>query len=315
MYVEYFTWKFVDYEETYIYNTLHTSLQDIDMDYLVATDIESILEIAGISMEKLAEELNVSRVTISNWVNHRTAISEANMAEFYRFAYRKGIRLNKIKEQFYREDMVGEDEVLLFHGAKAKIEGELRLDMNKRINDFGNGFYCGESLEQSAMFVSNQKDSSLYMLKFLPADLRSKRYMVDREWMLTVAFHRGKLEGFKDSNLVTQLKKSMEGIDYIVAPIADNRMFEIIDQFIDGEITDIQCQHCISATNLGLQYVFLTEKALSNITLLERCYLSDLEKEAYLTARHESFSINQDKVKLARKQYRNQGEYIEDILK
>ncbi|MBQ0071521.1 MAG: DUF3990 domain-containing protein [Spirochaetales bacterium] len=266
-------------------------------------------------MEKLAEELNVSRVTISNWVNHRTAISEANMAEFYRFAYRKGIRLNKIKEQFYREDMVGEDEVLLFHGAKAKIEGELRLDMNKRINDFGNGFYCGESLEQSAMFVSNQKDSSLYMLKFLPADLRSKRYMVDREWMLTVAFHRGKLEGFKDSNLVTQLKKSMEGIDYIVAPIADNRMFEIIDQFIDGEITDIQCQHCISATNLGLQYVFLTEKALSNITLLERCYLSDLEKEAYLTARHESFSINQDKVKLARKQYRNQGEYIEDILK
>ena len=88
------------------------------MDYLVTTDIESILEIAGISMEKLAVELNVSRVTISNWVNQRTTISETNMAELYRFAYRKGIRLNKIKEQFYREDMVGENEVLLFHGAK-----------------------------------------------------------------------------------------------------------------------------------------------------------------------------------------------------
>lgn len=285
------------------------------MDYLVTTDIESILEIAGISMEKLAAELNVSRVTISNWVNQRTTISETNMAELYRFAYRKGIRLNKIKEQFYREDMVRENEVLLFHGAKTRIEGELRIDMNKRINDFGNGFYCGESLEQSAAFVSNQKDSSLYMLKFQPADLRSKRYMVDREWMLTVAFYRGRLEEFKDSTVVTQLKKSMEGIDYIVAPIADNRMFEIIDQFIDGEITDIQCQHCLSATNLGMQYVFLTEKALSHITLLERCYLSDLEKEAYLTARHESFGINHDKVKLARKQYRNQGEYIEDILK
>lgn len=298
-----------------MYNTLHRSLKDIGMDYLVTTDIESILEIAGISMEKLAAELNVSRVTISNWVNQRTTISETNMAELYRFAYRKGIRLNKIKEQFYREDMVGENEVLLFHGAKTRIEGELRIDMNKRINDFGNGFYCGESLEQSAAFVSNQKDSSLYILKFQPADLRSKRYMVDREWMLTVAFHRGRLEEFKDSTVVTQLKKSMEGIDYIVAPIADNRMFEIIDQFIDGEITDIQCQHCLSATNLGMQYVFLTEKALSHITLLERCYLSVLEKEAYLTARHESFGINQDKVKLARKQYRNQGEYIEDILK
>lgn len=55
-------------------------------------------------------------------------------------------------------------------------------------------------------------------------------------------------------------------------------MFEIIDSFIDGEITDIQCQHCLSATNLGMQYVFVSEKALSQITLLERCYLTDLAK-------------------------------------
>ena len=33
--------------------------------------------------------------------------------------------------------------------------------------------------------------------------------------------------------------------------------FEIIDRFIDGEITDVQCQHCLSATNLGKQYVFI----------------------------------------------------------
>jgi len=31
-------------------------------------------------------------------------------------------------------------------------------------------------------------------------------------------------------------------------------MFEIIDSFIEGEITDVQCQHCLSATNLGKQY-------------------------------------------------------------
>lgn len=107
----------------------------------------------------------------------------------------------------------------------------------------------------------------------------------------------------------------MEGIDYIVAPIADNRMFEIIDSFIDGEITDVQCQHCLSATNLGNQYVFITQKAIDQITLLEKCYLSEQEKEFYLTSRLESFKMNLDKVKLVRKQYRNQGEYIEDILK
>ena len=92
-------------------------------------------------------------------------------------------------------------------------------------------------------------------------------------------------------------------------------MFEIIDSFIDGEITDVQCQHCLSATNLGNQYVFITQKAINQITLLEKCFLSEPEKDLYLTSRQENFKMNMDKVKLARKQYRNQGEYIEDILK
>lgn len=285
------------------------------MDFKVLQDIESVLEITELSMDNFAKELGVSRITVSNWINKKKDISDNNISEFYTYTYKKGIRLNKIKEQFYREDVVKGEELLLFHGAKTEIEGELSLAHNKKINDFGDGFYCGESLEQSAMFVSTYAKSSLYMLKFNPKGLKYKRFNVDREWMLTIAYHRGRLEEYKDSNIVKDIEKALNDVDYIVAPIADNRMFEIIDSFIDGEITDIQCQHCLSATNLGLQYVFVSDRALSNITLLEKCYLTDLEKEAYLNSRQESFKMNMDKVKLARKQYRNQGDYIEDILK
>lgn len=284
------------------------------MDFMVAQDIESVMEITDYTMENLADELGVSRITISNWVNNRNTMSEKHMDEFYSYTFRKGIRLNKIKEQFYREDMVRDGEVLLFHGAKTMIEGDLKINRNKRINDFGNGFYCGESLEQSAMFVATRRNSSLYMLKFDPENLKCKKFSVNREWMLTIAYYRGRLEEYRDTEIVKQLAKTTEGIDYIVAPIADNRMFEIIDSFIDGEITDIQCQHCLSATNLGMQYVFVSERALLHINLLERCYLTELEKDAYLNSRQESFKMNLDKVKLARRQYRNQGEYIEEIL-
>ena len=284
------------------------------MAFLLEQDIESVLEITGFTAEELAEELGVSRITISNWINNKNNISEKHMQEFYEYVFKKGIRLNKIKEQFYREDMVKDNEVLLFHGAKTKIEGNLRLDCNKRINDFGDGFYCGESLEQSAMFVATHKRSSLYMVKFDPSDLRGREFKVDREWMLTIAYYRGKLSEYADTKTVQQLITANKGVDYIIAPIADNRMFEIIDSFIDGEITDIQCQHCLSATNLGKQYVFISQKALDNVTILERCFLTDSEKESYLTARQENFKMNMDKVKLARKQYRNQGQYIEDIL-
>lgn len=284
------------------------------MDYQFIFDIESVLEITGYTVEELASEIGVSRITVSNWLHKKTSVSSKHMNEFYNYVYRKGIRLNQIKEQFYREDMLEGDELLLFHGAKTEIYGDLRLDQNKKINDFGNGFYCGESLEQSAMFVATHKNPSLYMLKFAPTGLNCKKFNVDRDWMLTIALYRERLEQYRESALIRSLENDVENADYIIAPIADNRMFEIIDSFIDGEITDVQCQHCLSATNLGMQYVFVSEKALSGITLLERCYLTDLEKEAYLHSRQESFRVNMDKVKLARRQYRNQGNYIEDIL-
>ncbi len=285
------------------------------MDYQVYQDLESILGILEISQEALASDLGVSRVTVNNWCSGKTGISDGNCKLLYEYAFRKGVRLNKIKEQFYIEDYVTEGEILLFHGSKTGIEGKIDLSHNKRINDFGNGFYCGENLEQSAMFVSAYPGSSLYMLKFDGKGLKQRVFHVDRDWMLMVAYFRRGLKEYQDSEVIKKLIKEIEGIDYIVAPITDNRMFEIIDNFVDGEITDIQCRHCLSATNLGNQYVFITQKAVNQITLLEKCYLCEPEKEFYLTSRQESFKMNMDKVKLARKQYRNQGEYIEDILK
>ena len=130
-----------------------------------------------------------------------------------------------------------------------------------------------------------------------------------------IAYYRGRLGKYADSETIKALVQEMQGIDYVVAPIADNRMFEIIDQFIDGEITDVQCKHCLSATNLGNQYVFISDKALNQIEILERCYLASSEKNFYLSSRQEGYEMNRDKVRVARKQYRNQGNYIEDIFK
>lgn len=285
------------------------------MSYQIRQDLETVIELTELSIKEFANELGVSRVSINNWLSQKKEISEKNISLFYEYTFNNGIRLNKIKEQFYVEDVVNNSNILLFHGAKTNIEGPLCLDYSKRNNDFGPGFYCGESLEQSAMFVASYPSSSLYMLKFNCSNLKGKEFNVNRDWMLMIAYFRGRLGEYANSDIIKSLVDEMNDIDYIVAPIADNRMFEIIDQFIDGEITDVQCQHCLSATNLGKQYVFISEKALKQIEILEHCFLANAEKEYYLNSRQESFEINRDKVKLARKQYRNQGNYIEDILK
>ena len=284
------------------------------MEFNFVQDLEIALELTGLSMEAFAEELGVSRMTVNNWLSGRKDVTEKNIASFYEYTFRKGIRLNLIKEQLYKEELVGPSEVLLFHGAKTKIEGKLRTDCGKKRNDFGPGFYCGESLEQSAMFVATYPASSLYMLKFCPEGLQGKEFGVSRDWMLLIAYFRERLRAYEDSEVIRTLTRTVEGVDYIVAPIADNRMFEIIDQFIDGEITDEQCRHCLSATNLGKQYVFVTDKALRQVELLERCFLTREEKEFYLFSRQAGYEMNRDKVKVARRQYRDVGKYIEELM-
>lgn len=280
----------------------------------MCTDIEIVLDLLGITATDLANNIGVTPTTISRWRKNEENVSVSNLNGFYNFAFNKGIRLNKIKEQLFKEDCPS-NSTILFHGAKTYIEGEISIEKSKSANDFGRGFYCGESLEQSAMFVASYPESSLYILEFDKSGLSHTQLNVDRDWMLLIAYFRNKLTDYSEHPIILNLLSKLEGVDYIVAPIADNRMFEIIDSFIEGEITDVQCQHCLSATNLGNQYVFVTNKALSQLKVLRHCYLAPAEKNYYLTSKQEESRIGNDKVKVARRQYRGQGEYIEEILK
>ena len=146
-------------------------------------------------------------------------------------------------------------------------------------------------------------------------NLKGKKYNVNQEWMMTIAYYRGALEEYENHPIIKKLIEKSCDCDYIIAPIADNRMFQIINSFIMGEITDEQCKHCLAATNLGYQYVFKSDKAIKSLKMLERCYISEKEKEYYKKMRNSDAKLGDDKVKLARIKYRGKGRYIDEILK
>ncbi|WP_165171031.1 DUF3990 domain-containing protein [Adlercreutzia sp. ZJ242] len=283
-------------------------------DYRVADDIRLVKELLGLSTEELAREINMGPATISRWLAGKSEPSARSLMSFYGFAFSKGLRLNAIKAQLHKELLEATGRIIVFHGAKSTIEGDLSVSRSRPNNDFGRGFYCGESLEQSAMFVAGYPLSSVYIAGFDPSGLRKRVFHVNQEWMLTIAWFRGRLASYADHQLVRSLRDNVGSVDYVVAPIADNRMFEIIDSFIDGEITDEQCQHCLSATNLGNQYVFLNDRALSQVHLEEHCFLADEEKLFYLDSRKSEAVVGSAKVKVAKRQFRGQGLYIEEIL-
>lgn len=283
------------------------------MEYNFAQDLKSIREILELTQSELAAQIGVEQVTISRNELGKTAPSVKLLERVYEFAFEKNIRLNRLKEMLWKENLK-KDHKLLFHGAKNIIEGPLNVHAGRSNNDFGQGFYAGESYEQAILFIAGFEKSSVYFMDFDDQDLKCKKYEVNQDWMMAIAYYRGALEEYKDHPIVKRLAAESRACDYVIAPIADNRMFQIINSFIYGEITDEQCKHCLAATNLGFQYVFISERAINHVNLIERCYISDNEKEYYKNIRSSDAKLGDDKVKLARVQYRGKGRYIDEIL-
>jgi len=61
---------------------------------------------------------------------------------------------------------------------------------------------------------------------------------------------RGLLGGYKPYPLIQKIVARIRSADVVKDSIADNRMFEIIDEFIDGEIADEQRKHRLAAMRL-----------------------------------------------------------------
>lgn len=283
------------------------------MDYQFKEDLISIREILELTQMELAHDLSVEQATISRSETGETRASSQLLERAYSYAFSKGIRLGRLKEMLWTEGL-DQGHKLLFHGAKGAIQGALSADRSRENNDFGKGFYTGESYGQAISFISAFDKSCVYMLDFDSDGLKPMHYEVATDWMLTIAYYRGALSEYADDLIVKELVARSEDCDYIIAPIADNRMFQIIDSFVNGEITEEQCRHCLAATNLGNQYVFRTERALRQVRLLERCYIAQNEREYYRRMRSDESRLGEDKVKLARRQYRGKGRYIDEIF-
>ena len=282
--------------------------------YELQDDIELVCELLGISVRTLSADLDISRMTLNRWVKNPEQATRSKLETFYAYAFNKGIHLGEIHAQLFEEETYARGLVPLFHGSKRGIVGELSTDCSRSDNDFGKGFYCGESFKQSALFVARYPESICYQVAFDVAGLRDKQFKVNNEWMLAIAFYRGKLAGYEGHPLLQAICCAVEQADYVVAPIADNRIFQIIDEFVEGEITDAQCEHSLSATHLGCQYVLRSDESLQHVKVMRPQYLCKPQKQLYLTQQKEQAKTGNDKSKAARRQYRGQGRYIEELL-
>ena len=282
----------------------------------VTREITILCDVLNLTEKELGIELGVTYESINNWKHNRKAIDDSNIEKLYSFAYSKDVKFNLIYEQLLIEEYSSNNTIVLFHGAKKKFSLPINIYENSKVrNDFGIGFYLGSSFEQAANYISYLDCNKVYAFKFDTKDLKIVRFDVNSDWMLAIAYYRGWIEEYENNTIIKQIVKSVEEADAIIAPIADNRMFDIISEFVEGTITDEQCKHALAATNLGYQYVLKSNKAIEQTKLLKEMYVCKKEKEHCTDERISLTNNGLQKVRMARIEYKNKGKYIEELFR
>lgn len=266
-----------------------------------------------ISSYDLSDELCFDVPNISNWLNGKYEPDKRSKEDIYEYAYKNGIRINKAHEEPFLNMAKRDGFTILYHGSKYGIDGDIDLKHSKSNNDFSNGFYLGETLNQSQLFVSEYKNSHIYAFALFTKGLKIVKYNTDLDWLLTIAFNRGRLKEYSNSKKLKEIIEKSKKADVIIAPIADNRMFDIINEFVEGMITDEACIYALAALDLGKQFVLKTEKAVNKLALIREFYVCTSEKDEIIKDRNKLSKDRIEAIKNFRSKNRH-GKYIEDIL-
>lgn len=132
--------------------------------------------------------------------------------------------------------------------------------------------------------------------------------------MLAVSYYRNTLGQFREHGKIKEIIDRIDNSDYVVAPIADNKMFELMDAFMRGEITDLQCLRAMAITHLGVQFVFKKQVTLDKIGIVDRLYLCEPEKDFYSIRNKVESNTSLNKAIISKRKFKNQGRYISELL-
>ena len=204
--------------------------------------------------------------------------------------------------------------ITLYHGSKSGIRGNI-APISREHCDFGKGFYMGTERTQPLTLICNYPEAKIYTLKMNLSGLNIWNIEIGLEWALFVAFNRGKMEPAKDSQIYQYFSSLGNHFDMIIGYIANDRMFVVLDRFINGEITDTALIHSLSALKLGKQYVAVTQKACDQIQIVQTEGISPADREIL---KKESLSNRRKGISLADeicRKYRRDGRFFDEILK
>lgn len=278
--------------------------------------IKEIRQYVKLSQMEMAKKLNIGFATINHWENGHTQPTRLAQEKLLDFCESYSVPIYEmIIEKIRRvsESLQTKGRLILYHGSKSGIVGPI-MPISRERCDFGKGFYMGTAPEQSLTLVCDFEEAKFYIVSIDLEELSVSEIPANIDWAMVVAFHRGKMEKIQGTLFYEKYRAMTAGKDIVIGSIANDRMFFVIDNFFQENITDAALVGSLSALELGKQYVALTEKACKAIRIEKEIELSHFEKRVLQKVGEKNRKKGIALANEICKNYRREGRFFDEIL-
>ncbi len=159
--------------------------------------------------------------------------------------------------------------MVLYHGSNCKIERP-DLSQSREDIDFAAGFYLTENYELAAKWACRKNRSFINQYKLEIEAFRVHRFSLNEEWLDFVINNRSLVFTDKYNNY-----------DILIGPIADDKLFGIIDLYESGFISAENAMKIMNCMHYGNQVVIKKQSAADQIKLIGCKELGVREKQDY----------------------------------
>ena len=275
--------------------------------------IKAIRFAANMNQEQFASALGTTPLSINRWENGKTLPNRMAQTQLYNFCKEHAIDVAQliIDKKAYGDT---DNKLVLYHGSKKGIVGDI-APISRDECDFGSGFYMGTNTLQPLTLVCNEDKPKFYTVELDMTGLKVLTVEIGMDWAMLIAYYRKEMESAKGTPIYEKYAHMADGYDVIIGYIANDRMYTELSRFFNRTLTDVALINCLSALDLGKQYVAISEKACKQIKVLKEEPLSGLElsllKDMSAERRKEGIALAEEiEVK-----YRREGKFFDEILK
>lgn len=275
--------------------------------------IKAIRFSANMNQEQFASALGTTPLSINRWENGKTLPNRMAQTQLYNFCKEHAINVAQliIDTKAYGDT---DNKLVLYHGSKKGIVGDI-APISREECDFGSGFYMGTNTLQPLTLICNEDKPKFYTVELDMTGLKVLTVEISMDWAMLIAYYRKEMESAKGTAIYEKYAHMADGYDIIIGYIADDRMYAELSRFFNKTLTDVALIHCLSALDLGKQYVAISEKACKQIKILKEETLSGLElsllKDMSAERRKAGIALAEEiEVK-----YRREGKFFDEILK